>query len=382
MIDKAILILCIFYLNIYGARGGFNLLIELNRFYTNLFNSYNKILYPDFWDEEDAVNHKETFQIKKDFNKDKNYKYEDKYLKCIRQLNREWVFSQYENDELNTLAKNKYNEYIEYKENRIEEIIKIIINLENEISKNIDSFTCIGDDDHSENNEKRNLIKELQEESASIKQELNNKENQKNVFLEESRGHMIDKRLNKLKNCYAMEKTPIGNVIMLYDKDNELFKYYSDSNMPYRYLEVVGRKYVKMFDCRPIFVDMEEELKLFEERWNKEQEIKKNKRHDNDQDIGKNNTKKSVFAKFKNYNKDVGKIGVSIPPKNNIPKSFNSENKENEKIIIKEKANRYTYEGKFANFNFLQKIEKKVFNKRLGVSFADFKKMNKNIRIN
>ena len=36
-----------------------------------------------------------------------------------------------------------------------------------------------------------------------------------------------------------MEKTPVGNVLMMYDKDRESFKYFSDCNIPYRYLEVV-----------------------------------------------------------------------------------------------------------------------------------------------
>ena len=68
---------------------------------------------------------------------------------------------------------------------------------------------------------------------------------------------------------------------------------------------------------------------------------------------------------------------MAVPPKNSIPNKSVSKNKENEKILLKEKANRYTYEGKFANFNFLQKIEKKVFNKKLGLLFTDFKKMKK-----
>ena len=88
--------------------------------------------------------------------------------------------------------------------------------------------------------------------------------------------------------------------------------------------------------------------------------------------------KKNVFAKFKSYNKDAGgKISMAAPPKNSIPNKNVNENKENEKILLKERANRYTYEGKFANFNFLQKIERKVFNKKLGLSFSDFKKMKK-----
>jgi hypothetical protein len=67
---------------------------------------------------------------------------------------------------------------------------------------------------------------------------------------------------------------------------------------------------------------------------------------------------------------------MAAPPKNSIPNKNVNETKEDEKILLKERANRYTYEGKFANFNFLQKIERKVFNKKLALSFADFKKIH------
>ena len=126
---------------------------------------------------------------------------------------------------------------------------------------------------------------------------------------------------------------------------------------------------------------MEEELRLFEEKWEREQELKKIKEEEkNKVDANKEpvEVRKNVFAKFKSYNKDAGgKISMSAPPKNSIPNKSIHEIKENEKIILKERANRYTYEGKFANFNFLHKIERKVFNKKLAVSFADFKKMQK-----
>jgi hypothetical protein len=48
-----------------------------------------------------------------------------------------------------------------------------------------------------------------------------------------------------------------------------------------------------------------------------------------------------------------------------------------EKLLLKEKANRYSYQGKFLNFNILQKIDKKVVDKKYALTFADFKKMNK-----
>ena len=81
---------------------------------------------------------------------------------------------------------------------------------------------------------------------------------------------MIQRHIEKtLKNNFIIEHTPLGNVIMIYDSDRSSFKYYSDSTIPYRYLETVARKYVKTFNCRPLFVDMEEELRLVEEKWTK-----------------------------------------------------------------------------------------------------------------
>ena len=44
-------------------------------------------------------------------------------------------------------------------------------------------------------------------------------------------------------------------------------------------------------------------------------------------------------------------------------------------IIVKEKANRYSNEGKFANFSFIKKIDRKVIDKKFITTFADFKKL-------
>jgi hypothetical protein len=279
------------------------------------------------------------------------------------------------------------------------DISKQILLLQKEIKEDTDSINFVEDvneegDELIDKNtlEERNEIRlseieTLEKELTQIMNEMNNEESKtilKKQAEEQGRQQLIDKRLNKLINCYIIEKTPNGNVIMIYQKDKESFKYYSDYNIPYRYLEVVGRKYVKLFNCRPIFIDMEEELRLFEEKWEKEQQVKRLKEEEDKrkaEEAAKNNkpieTKKNVFAKFKSYNKDAGgKINMAAPPKNSIPNKSVSETKENEKILLKERANRYTYEGKFANFNFLQKIERKVFNKKLALSFADFKKIH------
>jgi len=371
----------------------------------NIF-PFNKIL--DFWDEatkwdttteedndsetDDEQSNSMDEQIKQEF------KYEDKYLHDIRKLNKEWIFTDEENNELPNIVNTLYKGYIDSRLERSSEIAKQILELQKEVDQDVDSINFVEDvndegDELIDKNtlEERNQIRNseienLQKEMTEIMSEINNEGSiieLKKQAEEEAKQSIIHKRLNKLSNCYVIEKTPNGNVIMIYQKDRESFKYYSDHNIPYRYLEVVGRKYVKFFNCRPIFIDMEEELRLFEERWDKEQELKKIKEEEKkkaEEEAVKNNkpveTKKNVFAKFKSYNKDAGgKINMAAPPKNSIPNKSVTETKEDEKILLKERANRYTYEGKFANFNFLQKIERKVFNKKLGLTFADFKKI-------
>ena len=44
-------------------------------------------------------------------------------------------------------------------------------------------------------------------------------------------------------------------------------------------------------------------------------------------------------------------------------------------MILKENANRYTCEGRFSNFNILQKVDRKKVDKKYSTTFADFKKM-------
>lgn len=381
MIDKTLfLIWAIWYFYKYGPPP-----IFFNLYY--FYDEYNKIIYPVYWDNEEDTElslKEQPKELPKEVPK-----YENKYLEDIRRISKEWIFTENENDELPKLTEDFYKGYLEIKVQKIEEIGNEIGKLKKEISQDTtDVINFVVDEDGyevtdtlEERNEIRRLkIEELKSEILTIKSGDINKLSEK-----EARQYIINTRLEKLKNCYIMEKTPIGNVLMIYEKDRESFKYYSDCNIPYRYLEVVARKYVKLFGCRPIFIDMEEELHLFEEKWEKGQELKKIKEEEKKrkyEEALKSNTqveeKKGVFAKFKSYNKDAGgKISMAAPPKNSIPNKSVTDNNENDKFLLKERANRYTYEGKIANFNFLQKIDRKVFNKKLALSFADFKKMKK-----
>ena len=374
-----------------------NFINFLSRFYhisINFFDYYNDKMFALYFN-----NNKKLDEITNESNEETKIeiKYEDKYLSEIRNLNKEFVF---DNEEEN-LKINKYLEFIkiinESYSKRIDEINHLLKLYHDKLEnyESIDNDYCLYEDEDFDLGETRderiNLIKreksKLLDELEILKNNLESKEGQDKVMeksQENAHKFIISQRLEKLKNCFIIEHTPLGNVLMIYDTERESFKYYSDNNIPYRYLEVVSRKYVKQFNCRPIFVDMEDELKLAEEKLEKDRKEKEEKEQEEKrkkEEAIKNQIvieeKKNVFAKFKQYNKTAGTghVNSGAPPKNSIPnKSFN-EKQENEKILLKEKANRYTYEGKIANFNFLKKVDKKVVNKKMAITFADFKKM-------
>jgi hypothetical protein len=403
-IDKTIFFIwAIWYFYTYGTPPFARYFVfRLHFFLDKFFTRYNKLMYPDIWEvysdidsdnEESNVNEDKTSEETKLLPK-----YEDKYVDIIRQLNKEWMFTKEEMEEKDNLTEDFYGSSLETIRDDMVEFQQQINYLKKAISEDTDTINYIENENEygdelieettlEERNEyRKHQIQELNEKLELLKSKSNTEEGLNKLRIDAEKqayDYIVNKKIEKLKNCYVIEKTPQGNVLMIYDKDKESFKYYSDTTIPYRYLEVVARKYVKLFNCAPLFVDMEEEIKLFEAKWTKEYELKKAKEAEEKikvEEATKKNIsvehKKNVFAKFKSYNKEAGgKISMAAPPKNSIPNKPIVETKENEKILLKERANRYTYEGKFANFHFLQKIERKVFNKKLGISFADFKKM-------
>ena len=198
--------------------------------------------------------------------------------------------------------------------------------------------------------------------------------------------------LTHLKNNFVMEYTPVGNVLMYYNVVKECFDYYSDSTIPYRYLEVVSRKYVLMNNCVSLYFDMEEELAQCELKNKRQKEKEKEKEKDKDkekdkidwEEITKNkeeekglkDSKKSVFAKFKSYNKEggTGHVSTAPPPKNNISQ-VNVKTNNSENICLKERANRYSHQGKILNFSMLQKVDRTKVDKKFAMSYADFKRL-------
>jgi hypothetical protein len=191
--------------------------------------------------------------------------------------------------------------------------------------------------------------------------------------------------LESLKNSIVVEHTPLGNVAMHYDIKREAFVYYSDSVMPYRYLEVVARKYVITFHCKRVFIDMEDEInkaktKIEEQKNAKklEEELAQAKKLEQAEkkelELKEEPKKKNVFANFKNYNTNTTKESSNKPTTGNS-NATTTDNKNAEDLILKENANHYTCDGRYSNFLVLKKVDKTLVDKRLKMSFADFKKM-------
>jgi hypothetical protein len=171
---------------------------------------------------------------------------------------------------------------------------------------------------------------------------------------------------------------------MRYNNYKKSFEYFSNNSIPYRYLEPVGRRYVMTYWCKPIFVDIEEELKRAEVRYDEEKQKKEEYNKKIEEEMKKNPRK--ILAQLKNYNKESKDVTMRpmknrsnkntvLPPqiKANLP----DVNKPDEKQLLKENANRYTWEGRLSNFCPLKKIDRKKVDKKLAMTYAEFKKIHK-----
>ena len=325
--------------------------------------------------------------------------YEEKYITKVRSMKNEYVFTEEELE----LEKQKLDELKQEENTKKLESTYVLNEKIEELTTKLREITHEYDDknDNKQSTKDETLIKKLHD---SIQNEINlNKkqltelqESPTNIdsLKENARQYIIDEQLKKFKKNYVIEHTPLGNVLMFYNHDKLAFEYYSDLTIPYRYLETVARKYVVTYNYRPLYIDMEEELKEYEKKM-EEKELREKEENDKlsnlKSNVNANAKPKDVFAKFKSYNKEAGtgRVNTAPPPKNSIPQNRmninlkdtkQSGNGNNEKMLLKEKSNRYSYQGKFLNFNILQKVDKKAVDKKYALTFADFKKM-KNIKM-
>jgi hypothetical protein len=320
--------------------------------------------------------------------------YEEKYLLEVRNMKNEYVFT---DEELE--IEQKMLRQLEEEENKA--VSQSILTLSEQIdelkmrlfetNENQNEYECENEptvkhqkDEDIVKKIKLSLENEIKTNETKILELQDSISKNNEIVKEKARQYIIDEQLKKFKNSFVIEYTPLGNVLLFYNHEKLAFEYYSDSTIPYRYLETISRKYVLTYRFRPLYIDMEEELKEYEKKLDEKEKIKS-------ETTTLSNSKKQVFAKFKSYNTEAGtgRVNIAPPPKNNIPQNrlnisknivkIDVDGKENNgKLLLKENANRYSYQGKFCNFNFLKKIDKKIVDKKYALTFADFKKMNMN----
>jgi hypothetical protein len=255
-------------------------------------------------------------------------------------------------------------------------------------------------------NKEKGEKKDKEEEKKELEGELEEekKEEEKKEEKDEEKKEDKTKEIEISKNNILFETTPNGNVLMFYDSKRTSFIYYADTAIPYRYLESVARKYVTTYHCLHIYIDMKKEIaeaekkindkkleekqrlekKLEEEKIKLEEENDK-KLEDNDKKLDKDNKEtkevpRNVFAKLKNYNAGSNTVikGNKVAETNPNRNATNTTISSKKEYILKENANRFSYEGKMVNYKLLKKPERKVVDKNYGFSFADFKKMQEN----
>ncbi len=272
-------------------------------------------------------------------------KYEDKYLDKVRALPEDWIFTEDE-------KKMELDLFDEFKQ----KLLKAYEDLLEQLEEDGEEYDP-------------NVVKEPTDDDVK----------------EVVRNHVISIRTKALANSKIMEKTPLGNVVMFYNTEKGAFEYYSDSSIPYRYLEPVCRRYVLTFGCRPLYVDMEMELKKERDRLLKEKEEKEREKEEQEklrQTSAAEPQKKNVFAKLKPYNQSTGHVAKGAPPKNSIPVGpslpkvkLDVKKDPNEPVVLKNKSNMYSYLGRFSNFSILKKIDRKAVDKKYKMNFADFKRI-------
>ena len=140
------------------------------------------------------------------------------------------------------------------------------------------------------------------------------------------------------ENSYLFCNTPLGNIIMAYDSDT--FVYYCDASLPYRCLDVIGRKYVCNFNCYQLY------------NWG----VEDNEERVEGGEIG-----------------EIGEIGEMAKREETEEKTDANNSNRKKKVEIKS-YNKYKCIGKFYDFSFLKK--KETVNSISTFNYEDFKKMN------
>jgi hypothetical protein len=339
-------------------------------------------------------------------------RYENKYLEKFKSFPSDYVFNELELEEEKTTYERLTTNYKQMRENnisRLETELREIKKLCEKIGNGIDSpenkklllefneFTVENEHDYDYDYDYEEFVSNIHfdelyqdviNKRTLLEEEL--KEATEKIVTEEeirlkARNVTINNKLNGYINSYVLEHTPLGNIYMRYNNDKNSFEYFSNNTIPYRYLEPVGRKYVMTYWCKPIFVDAEAELKQAEIRFDEEKKKREEEDKRKREEIIKN--PRNVLARMKDYNKETKSQTIMsqsmknrtqnnvLPPQ--IKANLVHVNQTTEKQLLKEHSNRYTWEGRLTGFCPLKKVDKKKLCSNLNMSYADYKRWQK-----
>ena len=335
---------------------------------------HGKLLY------EDILSLDENTDINEELDEDlvivkEEAKFEDKYLIAFKSFSNDYYFFEEELQEKADKLEQLQRDYKTSKQKNLDDLLFLLTQTEKivslpdssqEVKDGLIKYFDLEEDfkDDPSNFDFDELLNDLKNDHnrfTSELKDLNEDTITETEFSDKALQYVLDKKLDGFINNYILEYTPLGNVYMRYNNFKKSFEYFSNNTIPYRYLEAVGRKYVMTFRCKSLFVDLEEEMQKAAER--DANALEKTALD-----------KTTMISKFKSYNKDLN------------PRSNNREllgkatlvhvNVTGEKQLLKENANRYTWEGRLANFSVLKKVDRKTVDKSYTLSFADFKQMS------
>ena len=165
------------------------------------------------------------------------------------------------------------------------------------------------------------------EEIAEIENRLQQKKYEESFYDELEVLDDIDlskKDMEKLKNLYIVEDTPLGEIKMCYSCDTETFWYYSkNKNISYPTLDAVARRYAVKHNCKQICINYRKEVEKLKNKETNNTNVT-NKNENDTSTIAEKDGTQSVYVKLKSYNK--------VTP-------------QKKKLVTVERSNRFTYKG-------------------------------------
>ena len=225
-----------------------------------------------------------------------------------------------------------------------EEIFKIFVSLSIIIFGFIGSFIFVG----------IFIVNPLIKKDLPLIERYDNLEKEAKIemeFLETNYQQFEDLSMNDISETYNNDyfemETPKGIVYMSYDKELNVFNFYCNKKeIPNYYLDCVARNFVIKYDCKSIYIDLNEEMKKVYEL--KQSKLKEPKIVNKIKNI-------DVFAKFKN----------TVP----------SEESEKDLPLIPEKCNIYKYKGKVIDYenDILKLYDKEIDKDYIKIDYKSFK---------